>query len=112
MITESPNPESEIVKESIMSFSRISIVEYNSAKDVEICMDRYREVAPIIIGAAEYLCVTMIGPETAHFLAVYPNQQLAEQGLEARVKHTDELKDHIREIIYYEGDVSWQWKPN
>ena len=112
MITESPNPESEIVKESIMSFSRISIVEYNSAEDVEICMDRYREVAPIIFGAAEYLCVPMIGPETAHFLAVYPNQQLAEQGLEARVKHTDELKDHIREIIYYEGDVSWQWKPN
>ena len=61
-----------------MSFSRISIVEYNSAEDVEICMDRYREVAPIIFGAAEYLCVTMIGPETAHFLAVYPNQQLAE----------------------------------
>ena len=55
MITESPNPESEIVKESIMSFSRISIVEYNSAEDVEICMDRYREVAPIIFGAAEYL---------------------------------------------------------
>ena len=39
----------------------------------------------------------MIGADTAHFLAVYPKQQLAEQGLETRVKHTDELKDHIRE---------------
>ena len=56
--------------------------------------------------------ITETPTQTAHFLAVYPNQQLAEQGLEARVKHTDELKDHIREIIYYEGDVSWQWKPN
>ena len=50
----------------------------------------------------------MIGSETAHFLAVYPNQQLAEQGLEARKKHTDEIKDHIREIVYYEGYVTWQ----
>ena len=74
-------------------------------------MERYREAAPIIFNAAEHLCVTMIGLETAHFLAVYFNQQLAEQGLKARVEHKDELKDHIREIIYYEGDVSWQWKP-
>ena len=50
----------------------------------------------------------MIGSGTAHFLAVYPNQQLAEQGLEARKKHTDEIKDHIREIVYYEGYVTWQ----
>ena len=112
MITESPNADSEIVKETIMSFSRISIVEYNSAKDVEICMERYREAEPMIFGASEYLCVTMIGPETAHFLAISPNQQLAEQGLEARLKHTDELKDDICEIIYYDGDVSWQWIPN
>ena len=41
----------------------------------------------------------MISPETAHFLEVYDNQQLAEQGLEARIKHTDKPKDHIREII-------------
>ena len=95
-----------------MSFSRISIVEYNSAEDVEICMERYREAAPIIFDTSEHLCVTIIGPETAHFLAIYPNQQVAEQGLEARVKHTDELKDHIREIRYYEGDVNWQWIPN
>ena len=44
----------------------------------------------------------MIGPERAYSLAAYPNQYLAEQSLEARVKHTDELKDHVREIIYYE----------
>ena len=54
----------------------------------------------------------MIGPKTAHFLEVYPYQKLAEQSLEARIQHTDELKDYIREIIYYEGKVSWQRKPN
>lgn len=94
-----------------MSVARISIVEYQSVDDAKVGIEKYKNIAPEIFAKAQYLNVTMIAEDTAHFLAVYPNQQAADEALQRRNKHVDSMKEHIRDVMYYEGDVEWQWFP-
>ena len=94
-----------------MSVARISIVEYQSVDDAKVGIEKYKNIAPAIFAEAQYLNVTMIAEDTAHFLAVYPNQQAADEALQRRNKHVDSMKEHIRDVMYYEGDVEWQWFP-
>lgn len=101
----------EQLRIKIMSVARISIVEYQSVDDAKVGIEKYKNIAPEIFAEAQYLNVTMIAEDTAHFLAVYPNQQAADEALQRRNKHVDSMKEHIRDVMYYEGDVEWQWFP-
>ena len=51
------------------------VVEYQSVDDAKVGIEKYKNIAPEIFAEAQYLNVTMIAEDTAHFLAVYPNQR-------------------------------------
>ena len=96
-----------------MSVARISIVEYQSVDDAKVGIEKYKNIAPEIFAEAQYLNVTMIAEDTTHFLAVYPNQQAADEALQRRNKHVDSMKEHIRDGARSPASlvISSVWKP-
>jgi hypothetical protein len=98
--------EEKRVEEVQMTVARITMAEFNSETEADTFEQLYAKIAPPALPEAKSLIMIRTGPTSGMSVAIYPDEETAENTLEARKEMLSQFGDTFKDIWHMKGDVS------
>ena len=89
-----------------MSVARINLVEFNSERDADEISADYAAKAPGEFPAAEILLQIRTRPTSTVAVATYVDAAAMENAAEARRTRMERMKDRVKNVEMFEGEVN------
>ena len=88
-----------------MAYSRIVNVEYRSERDMEVFLSKWKVWMPEHMPKAMSRTMVKTGPISSLLMSVYASSLVAENAKKVVEFFFDENKDHVLDIIAFNGQV-------
>ena len=98
--------EEKRVEEVQMTVARITMAEFNSETEADTFEQLYAKIAPPALPEAKSLIMIRTGPTSGMSVAIYPDEETAENTLEARKEMLSQFGYTFKDIWHMQGDVS------
>ena len=89
-----------------MSVARVRMVNFSSEEEAQSFQEKYIYVAPKLIPEAEQLLLINTSPDPVLSVAIYPDDKIAEIGLNKIDSYLKDRSQGIKDSFHLEGEVT------